>query len=80
MIRYFRATIWNAIPIKSKTTTFLNSFKDTQKAFDNFKIKQKKMYGSNILWYVKVCFLICESIYKCETVFDTLYIEVTHKS
>ena len=32
----------------------LNLLKDTLKAFDNFKNKQKSVW-SNVFWYVKVC-------------------------
>ena len=32
----------------------LTKFKDTLKAFDNFKNKQKSVW-SNVFWYVKVC-------------------------
>ena len=44
--------------------------KDTLKAFDNFKNKQKQC--------VKYYFLICKSMYS-QRVFDTLYNEIKHK-
>ena len=46
--------------------------KDTRKAFDNFKNKQKSVWG-NVFWYVKEC------IFCSESVFDALYIEIKHK-
>ena len=37
-----------------KTIFYFKIFKDTLKAFDYFKNKQKRVW-SNVFWYVKVC-------------------------
>ena len=39
---------------KDEQMLYLMSFKDTLKAFDDFKNKQKRVW-SNSFWYVKVC-------------------------
>ena len=61
-IHFSRETCW--LELKSK-----------QKAFDDFKNKQKKKW-SNVFWFAAVCIF---SVQYTRSVFNTLYIEIKHK-